>query len=448
MVFRVRRVGTEPYLAPEIRAKNDKHDQCADIWSLGIVLYELFTLTAPFGEEVRDFSKVPSFKMIMHQQSRTLIQMILVKEMKKRPSVSEIMNKAASLLRDCPATLRIGSWNINGLRSSIESTDLFNYINKQNPDIICLQELRMTHEQCESVMEESSFKEKVAKHYLVYHNCSSSSSQKKTQEATGGGGGGVMVLTKIAPIKVSIGFKNRNSCNNKKREFNQNVITLRFKKFTLVGVYAPKSVTVTATQTKQDARARWDLALLNYLQGMQLKKPKQALIVIGDFNVCHSMELDVHPDLLLLTIKNLKESNQASSRSYCKAEKTPSLPAQQPEQEEEEGQTPNREKKTNNLSTTKSPFEEVTKNFERLLHCTELVDTFRRFHPNAKKWTYWNNQYQAREEDRGRRLDYALVDMNLMKNRHIKNSSIIDEIKGSDHCPIEIDLEENYSCEQ
>ena len=61
-------------------------------------------------------------------------------------------------------------------------------------------------------------------------------------------------------------------------------------------------------------------------------------------------------------------------------------------------------------------------------------------HPNlADAYTWWSNRANSRERNVGWRIDYAFVDSALEKN--VTDAQIHPEIKGSDHCPISVDLE-------
>ncbi len=67
-------------------------------------------------------------------------------------------------------------------------------------------------------------------------------------------------------------------------------------------------------------------------------------------------------------------------------------------------------------------------------------DSFRHFYPNqAGAYTYWDQITRARERNVGWRIDYFLVDQDLLPN--LKKAQIHSEIFGSDHCPVSIDLE-------
>jgi exodeoxyribonuclease-3 len=67
------------------------------------------------------------------------------------------------------------------------------------------------------------------------------------------------------------------------------------------------------------------------------------------------------------------------------------------------------------------------------------VDTFRAFHPEPAQYTWWDYKTKARERNVGWRLDYFFI--NKEKLSHVKDSYILPEIQGSDHCPIGLTLD-------
>ncbi len=67
-----------------------------------------------------------------------------------------------------------------------------------------------------------------------------------------------------------------------------------------------------------------------------------------------------------------------------------------------------------------------------------MVDAFRLFHPEPERYTWWSNRGGARERNVGWRLDYWLASQDLQAR--IVGSEIHDQVMGSDHCPVSIDL--------
>lgn len=69
-----------------------------------------------------------------------------------------------------------------------------------------------------------------------------------------------------------------------------------------------------------------------------------------------------------------------------------------------------------------------------------FVDIFRKLYPNSVKYTWWTYRYDARGRNIGWRLDYFFISESLMPN--IRDTTIHDEVVGSDHCPISIVVDE------
>ena len=67
-----------------------------------------------------------------------------------------------------------------------------------------------------------------------------------------------------------------------------------------------------------------------------------------------------------------------------------------------------------------------------------FVDTFREFEPGGEHYTWWDTMTRARERNVGWRLDYFFVSENLRPR--LKRAFILDQVLGSDHCPVGIEL--------
>ncbi|HEY8517436.1 MAG TPA: exodeoxyribonuclease III [Candidatus Binatia bacterium] len=68
------------------------------------------------------------------------------------------------------------------------------------------------------------------------------------------------------------------------------------------------------------------------------------------------------------------------------------------------------------------------------------VDTFRALHPDEVKYTWWSNRIGVRERNIGWRIDHVLVSADLLPR--VRNAFVWDHVRGSDHCPVGIDLAE------
>ena len=66
------------------------------------------------------------------------------------------------------------------------------------------------------------------------------------------------------------------------------------------------------------------------------------------------------------------------------------------------------------------------------------VDVFRWLHPDLVKYSWWSYRFKAREKNVGWRIDYHFVSQNLLSQ--VKGAEILDEVFGSDHCPVVLEL--------
>ncbi len=166
-------------------------------------------------------------------------------------------------------TLRIYSWNVNGIRAVIRKGALQDFIAKHKPDILCLQETKAQPGQAEIDFEG----------YEEFWN----SAQKL-------GYSGTAIFTKIKPIQVVNGFpdslaKKYNFIDHKTRDAAQEgrVLAAEFDKFWLVTVY-----TINAKDDLSRLPLKyehWDPAFLAYVKELEKQKP---VIFCGDLNVAHT----------------------------------------------------------------------------------------------------------------------------------------------------------------
>ena len=69
-----------------------------------------------------------------------------------------------------------------------------------------------------------------------------------------------------------------------------------------------------------------------------------------------------------------------------------------------------------------------------------FADTFRRLYPDKEGiYSWWSYRFNARKNNAGWRIDYFIVSERLMEK--VKDSKILTDIFGSDHCPVELDIE-------
>ena len=160
------------------------------------------------------------------------------------------------------------------------------------------------------------------------------------------------------------------------------VITLEFEDFYYVTCYTPNSQQGLA---RLDYRMEWEDDFRAYLKKLEETKP---VIICGDLNVAHK-EID---------LKNPKTNRK-------------------------------------NAGFTDEEREKMTTLLE-----AGFIDTFRYFYPEDEdRYSWWSYRFKAREKNAGWRIDYFLVSKALEKN--IQGADIHKDVMGSDHCPIELEVE-------
>ncbi|MCK4636105.1 MAG: exodeoxyribonuclease III [Candidatus Moranbacteria bacterium] len=162
--------------------------------------------------------------------------------------------------------MKIISWNINGINSWKEKCDCFKFLEKHNPDIFCVQEIKTSHEKLPEVLKEFPF------HF--YHF------------AEKNGYSGTAIFSKQKPISHNFGIENIDKEGR--------VITVEFSDFFLVNVYTPNS---KMDLSRLDYRKEiWDVSFLKHLKNLSVDKK---VIVCGDLNVLGSdLDLQHHEHFL------------------------------------------------------------------------------------------------------------------------------------------------------
>jgi exodeoxyribonuclease-3 len=159
------------------------------------------------------------------------------------------------------------------------------------------------------------------------------------------------------------------------------VVCAEYASYFVVSVYVPNSGSELLRLTY---RQSWDSAFLAYLKNLESTKP---VIVCGDFNVAHQA----------IDLARPKE-NYNKAAGYM--------------QEEIDGM---------------NQFVE-----------NGLIDTFRTLNPELVNYSWWSYRAGAREKNVGWRIDYFLVSLSFLPQ--VKESFILTDVFGSDHCPVGIQL--------
>ncbi|HXC50245.1 MAG TPA: exodeoxyribonuclease III [Candidatus Limnocylindrales bacterium] len=266
---------------------------------------------------------------------------------------------------------RIVSWNINGIRASAKS-GFFDFLERELPDILCLQEIKARPDQIAAEHLERLEKLGYTAHW---------------HPATKAGYSGVATLSRKQPLFVTYGL-------DFEREEGR-ILVSEHGDFTLYNIYFPNG---RQTPSGPDPE-RLAFKLAFYESVLEVLEEERAegkhLVVCGDFNTAHE-EIDIaRPQENRGTTGFLSEERAALGK-YMK---------------------------------------------------TGWIDTFRHFHParlyegrapHERDYTWWSNRIGVRERNIGWRIDYHFVNREFLPA--VKAAAIWDEVYGSDHCPVVVDL--------
>lgn len=158
------------------------------------------------------------------------------------------------------------------------------------------------------------------------------------------------------------------------------IITLEFENFFYIACYVPNS---GDGLKRLSFRLEFEKDILNYLNNLNTKKP---IIYAGDLNVAHK-EID---------IKNPKANERNAGFTI-----------------------------------------EERNAFSHLLE-HDYIDIYRYLHPEAIKYSWWSYRFNARANNAGWRIDYFVISKNLVDK--VNGAFIHNEILGSDHCPISLNI--------
>ena len=186
---------------------------------------------------------------------------------------------------------------------------------------------------------------------------------------------GVAVFTRIHPDRVEYGTGHAQS------DAEGRVIRLDFGDRTLVNAYFPSGAT---GELRQTYKYQWLREFDDYLKELAVERPR--LIVCGDYNIAHK-EMDIHDP----------KGNKNSSGF---------LPEERAWMDE--------------------------------LFAGRFIDTFRHFNTDAHHYSWWTFRANARNNNKGWRIDYVNVSAPLREN--LAGARILPDIAHSDHCPVYLEL--------
>ena len=182
--------------------------------------------------------------------------------------------------------MKIISWNVNGIRAVLKKGFL-DFIKKENPDIICIQETKAHPEQVDLILEEYPYQ---------YWN----SAVKK-------GYSGTAIFSKVEPINVD------NDLKIEKHDQEGRIICFELESYYLVTVYTPNSKRDLSRLSYR--HKEWDVDILKYLKKLESKKP---VIFCGDLNVAHK-EIDLKNPKTNKRNAGFTEEERSGFDNYMKA---------------------------------------------------------------------------------------------------------------------------------
>lgn len=252
--------------------------------------------------------------------------------------------------------MKILTYNVNGIRSAANK-GLFDYLKSENPDVVCLQEIKAEKDQADLAAIEA----------LGYHHYWFSAQKK--------GYSGVAIFTKKEPKNVVYG------CEHTDFDFEGRCIRVDFDKFSVLSLYFPSG---TTGDIRQEIKYKFLDHIFDYTK--KLEKELPALIVCGDYNICHK-PIDIHNPV----------GNKDSS-GFLPEERA-----------------------------------WMDKWFDN-----GFTDSFRHINKDPHHYTWWSFRANARNNNKGWRIDYISVSNSIATS--IKNAQIVPNAKHSDHCPMFLEI--------
>lgn len=189
------------------------------------------------------------------------------------------------------------------------------------------------------------------------------------------------ILSKEEPVRLDNGLPANMEVGLAEDDNEGRVMTATFGDFILVNAYVPNS---GQGLKRLGYRKQWDAAMLAHINGLQAGK--RPVIYCGDLNVCHQ-EIDIARP----------KPNYNKSAGYTQVE-----------------------------------IDGIAAYLEN-----GLVDSFRRMYPEVVKYSWWSLRAGARQKNIGWRLDYVLISEGFYPK--VKDSFILNDVLGSDHCPVGIE---------
>ena len=284
--------------------------------------------------------------------------------------------------------LKIFSWNVNGLRAVMKKGALQSFLDTYHPDILCLQEIKCKPEQLDctipgyKILWNPAVKSGYSGTAILISEHKSSRFVSQKMYIPDGTDRFAPSGAVLPDAQCMTFFANKSSEEINIAVHEGRVQVLDCNDFYLVNVYVPNSKPDLSRLKLREQD--WDPSFLELLKELEKTKP---VVTCGDFNAAHE-EIDLARP------------------------------------------------KTNHHNAGFT--DEERKGITNLLNAG-FIDTFRSLYPDTQRYTWWSHWGHARENNVGWRIDYFFISKSLKKN--LKSAEIYEQVKGSDHCPVSIELE-------
>lgn len=252
--------------------------------------------------------------------------------------------------------MKIISWNVNGLRA-IQRKGFLDWLQKEDPDIIALQEIKAHPEQLdEQILNPHG-----------YHSIFNPAERK--------GYSGTAVYSKLKPKSFAFGI------GDQKFDTEGRSIFIEMDNFSLFNIYFPNG---KRSQERLNFKLEYYQKALEKFNDLRSKGHK--LLITGDYNTAHHA----------IDLARPKQNENISGF----------------------------------LREERDWLDQLVEN--------QYEDCFRMFNKDPNHYTWWSYRAASRERNVGWRIDYFFSDKSFSKQ--IKNCYHLNKVKGSDHCPVVLEL--------
>lgn len=286
--------------------------------------------------------------------------------------------------------MRYISWNVNGLRA-VQKKGFEDIVSTLNADIIALQETKLQAGQTSVDLPD----------YYEYWTY-----------ADRKGYSGTAVFSREKPLQVLHGLGSEYLDNEGR------ITALEFSDYWFVNVYTPNSQDQLARIAH---RMEWDDAFRDFCKGLEIG------VLPGGVPFENPAPGDGHPDI----------ADLPKTEPGAKVDPKPVIMCGDFNVAHKEIDLKNPSTNVGNPGFS----EEERTDFQKLIDAG-FVDTFRLLHPDVEgAYSWWSYRFNARKNNAGWRIDYFLVSESLVDK--VTSACIYNEVMGSDHCPVGLELEWN-----